>query len=193
MPRGVVAVSPAPRAWEEEEPACFICFDKDPRHTGTGRPDTLRTGLCSCTNLAVHISCLESFVNTSALSDLPIPSRLKCRVCATPYRLTHHVLPVAADEPFRSGNACVERVLRRCIHDEERLARTASALRIAMLLLVMLHVPLIALAALFSWGESIVRCAPRALRRRLRGRAPILTCARARPTACSQPGWAFGV
>lgn len=155
---------PAAEPPADEPPACFICFDTGPATIVDGRPrDMPRTGLCQCTTLAVHLKCLESFVNTSEDVGTSFQTRLCCRVCKAPYRVTHHIrhspATVALSAAAADHSTCSERALVLCIRDPHRAHRVASWIRGSFLVLSVLAVVLLILSAYFSWGGDAIGCA----------------------------------
>jgi membrane protein implicated in regulation of membrane protease activity len=106
--------------------ACFICLESAP----ISRKDKVVTSLCKCKSLAVHMSCLESMVNSHGQNHRPINERLMCTICRSKYRVGHRLVPgaVTSGGVFHTPKDVWERTARRLTDDPDRVNCIAGAL-----------------------------------------------------------------
>lgn len=153
--------APTSTVGDDEGLACFICFESGPGPAVHGRPGELpKTGLCACTTLAVHLACLESFINAGEADAKPLSTLLACRVCKTPYSVTHHVRTGAAalDANGRVPTDLWEKLVRLCVSDERRSTPVASVLRLLVTLLSVGVLCFLIVSMYFAWGLTFFGC-----------------------------------
>lgn len=84
---------PLPTALDEGL-TCFICLDEEAE-----AGDPLRTGLCACRSLGLHLSCLEDLANSQAAFRRPVEERLTCHLCKGRYCVKHEMVKLPHDRP----------------------------------------------------------------------------------------------